>query len=161
MFSADCTYTAADWNVRLSLHTLHCWLFFIWLLSLWKTLCITANRRCIYLCWLRGCQLLVQPGKPYAGSALPTLPPTWAHRQCRAGNKTKIVSGLLVLFPQFSGLPAHLRPGSGSCLALCRTPGQGGCGQPGLRVLWGISRLPAEAELLLNSEAKASGLPSA
>lgn len=48
-----------------------CWLFFISLLSLWKALPITANRRCIYPCRLQGCQLPVQPGKPNAGSAPP------------------------------------------------------------------------------------------
>lgn len=52
------------------------WLFFIRLLSLWKALHITTNRRCIYLCRLQGCQLPIQPGKPNAGSALPVLPPT-------------------------------------------------------------------------------------
>lgn len=89
--------------------------------------------------------------------------PTRAHRWCSPGNKPKIVSELLVAFAWLSKLPARLLPGSRVVLAApwphARCPGWGGSGQPGLRVLWRLSRLLAEAKLLLNSKAKVSGLP--
>lgn len=95
MFSTGCTERGADWNVRRSLLTLRCWLLFIWLLSLWKVLCIVANRRCIYPCLLQGCQLHVQPGKRNAGSALPALPPSRPHRRRSPANKPKFFLSFL------------------------------------------------------------------
>lgn len=61
-------------------------------------------------------------------------------------------------------LLVHVLPGSQVSPAapwLCSGhPGWGGSGWPGQSVLWLLSRLLVEAELLLYGEAMVSGLPS-